>query len=103
MFVLKSTFTREVEFWREKYFAEQERNRKREDELLNRVLVKNASFPVTEEDLEPYVAPLPPEPPAGLDDIRQQYDIWADEAGVSDAERERQWAIQKHEYATQLQ
>lgn len=109
MLVLRSTFNREVSFWRRrvetlesKLEAESRRNRKREDALLNRVLTHSAhTYAITEDEIDP--PPALPEPPnAALIEMEQEFNKWADEAGVSDYERRKQWLIQRDQYASEL-
>ena len=109
MLVLKSTFNREVSFWRDraetletKLEAESRRNRKREDALLNRVLTHSAhTYAITEDEIDP-VPPLPEPPNPALIEMEDTFNKWAIEAGVSDHERKRQWLILSPQYSNEL-
>jgi hypothetical protein len=101
MFVTRRRYDRDVTFWRDKYLEEAERHRKREDAILNRLLAKAGVYPILEDELvtEP---DTPSIPPAGLSDVRAQFNQWADEAGISDVERERQWQLNQNQYIEDL-
>lgn len=108
MFVSKLHFDREVTFWRDRSFdlekrleGESRRNRKREDALLNRVLTKVANtYAITEDELTD-LPELVQETSVPLE-VEEQFNKWADEAGVTDYERKKQWFIHKDQYLEEL-
>lgn len=110
MFVTKGYFDREVTFWRERSLdlekrleGESRRNRKREDALLNRVLIRNGTFAIAEDEIEP---PVPHDTPIeeipGLIEVEEEFNKWADDAGASPYERKRKWLEYKQTYAADL-
>lgn len=84
--------------------VERERNRVREEALINRLLSRAGAFPITNEDItgEPVPAAPVPDPP-GLDDVRETFLEWAASAGASEVEVARQWALHKDSYSGALQ
>lgn len=77
---------------------ERDRNRRREDALLNRILTHNGAFPILEDEIYPEKTVKPDENDSNLeieqklaDFKRENFDGWADEAGISPEQRERDW------------
>lgn len=83
---------------------EHERNRQREDTLLNRVLTSRGVYPILPEHLEEPKASVPIEPDSvpGMVELRQQFDEWAEQANVPEDQRQFQWDAYKKTYAEQI-
>ena len=98
----KALYTR-IEALEQQLESERERNRAREEVLINRILSRAGAFPIMDDELTKTDAPLPPQPePAGLADVREQFMGWAAEDGASDMEARQQWELHKESYSEAL-
>lgn len=107
MWISKAQYDRELLFLRDRVNAlelklesEAERNRTREDALIDRLLAKNQVFPIKEE-IEP-VRPEPLQDNPALDEFKSHFDEWAREANVSPYEARKQWELNKDAYIQDL-
>lgn len=89
---------------------ERERNRRREDALLNRILTRNGAFPLLEDELYPEKSDVQTESDLEQHEIdaklaefkRDVFDTWATDGGVSDLEREQQWIAYKNTHLDEI-
>jgi len=101
MIVSRRRYDRDVTFWRDKFLEEAERHRLREDALYNRLLAKAGVYPILADEFvtEP---DTPPEPPAGLDEVKAQFWQWGKDEGKTDYEIRAAWELNQKQMIEDL-